>query len=175
MHKVKNSQSYFKNDDIQRETSDLSRPFWRPVYRFVCHNSGALQTLLFKFSFFSRTSIKIHRIASNNFTMHLIISKLLRRQKCRQRRKTIRLKDVEAERKNCLGKGFHSFKYVIHHANIRFFSLISLQTCSHSLNHVNGLHCFMWFLFYYFLHLFSSDCFAALTRLYPYNFFIWIY
>ena len=95
MHKVKNSQSYFKNDDIQRETSDVSRPFWRPVYRFVCHNSGALQTLLFKFSFFSRTSIKIHRIASNNFTMHLIISKLLRRQKCRQRRKTIRLKDVE--------------------------------------------------------------------------------
>ena len=36
-----------------------------------------------------------------------------------------------------------------------------------------SLHCFVWFLLYYLLHPFSSDYFAALTSLLPYNFFIW--
>ena len=31
--------------------------------------------------------------------MHLIISKVLRRQKCRQKRKTMRQRDVEAKEK----------------------------------------------------------------------------
>ena len=33
----------------------------------------------------------------NDFTMHLIISKWLRRQKCRQKRKTMRQEEVEAK------------------------------------------------------------------------------
>ena len=56
-----------------------------------------------------------------------------------------------------------------------FFLLISLRTYSHSLNDVNSLHCIRWFLLYYLLCLFSSDCFAALTSLYFHKFFIWIY
>ena len=55
--------------------------------------------------------------------------------------------------------------YQINHANVCFFFLISLQTCSHSLGGVNSLHCFVQFLLYYLLHLFSSNRFAALTSL----------
>ena len=36
-----------------------------------------------------------------------------------------------SERRNCLWKCFHSFKFVMDHANIHFFFLISLWTCSH--------------------------------------------
>ena len=68
-----------------------------------------------------------------------------------------------SERRICLQKCFHSFKYVIDHTNICFIFLISLQTCSHLLNEVNSLHCFVRFLLYCLLHLLSSDCFAVLT------------
>ena len=67
-----------------------------------------------------------------------------------------------AERRNCLRKCFHSFKYVIEHANVRFFF------------YVDSLHCFRRFRLYYLLHLLSSDRFAALTSLQPYKFLIWI-
>ena len=66
------------------------------------------------------------------------------------------------ERRNCLRKCFHSFKYVMDHANVRFFS------------YVDSLHCFVRFRLYYLLHLFSSDRFAALASLQPYKFLIWI-
>ena len=40
---------------------------------------------------------KYVKVAINDFTTHLIISKWLRRQKCRQKRKTMRQKNVEAK------------------------------------------------------------------------------
>ena len=76
------------------------------------------------------------------------------------------------KQKNYLQKSFHSSKNVIEHINVCFFFLISLWTCSHSLNKVNSLHCFMWFLLYYFLHLFDSNCFVALGCLYSSPMFI---
>ena len=39
----------------------------------------------------------------------------------------------QSKRRNCLQKCFHSFKYVIDHANVCFFFLNSLQDCLHSL------------------------------------------
>ena len=50
-----------------------------------------------------------------------------------------------------------------------------VYTTSLQLVYTTSLHCFMWFLLYYLLHLFSSDRFPALTGLYPYKIFIWIY
>ena len=38
---------------------------------------------------------KYVEVAINDFTMHIIISKWLRRQKCRQKRKTMKQKDFE--------------------------------------------------------------------------------
>ena len=37
------------------------------------------------------------------------------------------------------------------------------------------LNCFLWLRQYYLLHLFNSNCFAALWSLWGYRFFIWIY
>ena len=45
----------------------------------------------------------------------------------------------------------NSFNYVIDHASIHFFF------------YVNSLHCFVWFLLYYLLHLLSSTRFEILT------------
>ena len=112
-----------------------------------------------------------------DFTMHLTISKWLRRQKTKM------LTDEEnnkinwggSKKRNCQQKCFHSSKYVIGPADVRFFFLNSLWTCSHSLNDTNSLECFVQFFLYYLLHLFSSDRLAALTSLWPYKFFIWIY
>ena len=71
--------------------------------------------------------------------------------------------------RNCLRKCFHSFKYVMNHVNT------SVNNICLFLLDVNSLYCFVWFLLYYFLHLFSSDCLAALTSLRLYKFFFWIY
>ena len=67
-------------------------------------------------------------------------------------------KKTERVRRNCLRKCFHTFRYIIDHTNVPFFF------------YVNSLHCFVWFPVYYLLHLFGSDCFAALTSLWPYKF-----
>ena len=56
-----------------------------------------------------------------------------------------------------------------------FLSWFFLQTCSHSLNEVKSLDCFVWFFLYYLPHLFSSDCFPGLTFLWSCKCFIWIY
>ena len=78
---------------------DVSRPFGRPVYWFGDPNSGAQITLL-KFCFFSSISTKKYvEVAMNYFTMHLIISKWLRRQKCRQKTKTLRQKESKRKKK----------------------------------------------------------------------------
>ena len=62
---------------------------------------------------------KYVEVAINDFTMHLIISKLLRRQKFRQKRKIMRRGTIE--RGNCLQKCFHLLKYIIDTANVCFF------------------------------------------------------
>ena len=62
--------------------SEVFRQFWRLVYWFVHPNSGIQKKL--KFSFFSCISIKV---AISHSTMHLIISKWLKRQKCKKKRK----------------------------------------------------------------------------------------
>ena len=72
--------------------------------------------------------------------------------------KNTKKKRPQSGRRNSLQKCFHSLKYTIDHTNVHFFFLISLQTCSHSLNYVNSFHCFIQFLLYYLLHLISSDC-----------------
>ena len=110
--------------------SDVFRPFWRPVYRFWRQDSGAQKTL-FKFSFFNSISTKKYvEVAINDFTIHRIISKWLRIQKCRQREKS--MKQIgQSERRRCQRKCFHLFNYVIDHASIRFFF------------YINSLHCFM--------------------------------
>ena len=66
-------------------------------------------TSTFQVFFFSCTSIKICQTVINDFTMHLIISKLLRRQKCRQKRKNNEIKRRQREKRNCLQKCFHLF------------------------------------------------------------------
>ena len=74
----------------------------------------------------------------------------------------------QSGRRNC----FHSFKYVIDHANVHFFLLISLRTYSQSLNNIN-ISSFAWFLLYHLLHIFKLDCFVALTSQCPYIFLWW--
>ena len=53
-------------------------------------------SLFFQFYF----NKKYVEVAINDFTMHLIILKWLRRQKCRQKRKTMKQKEVEAKEKS---------------------------------------------------------------------------
>ena len=97
--------------------SNVFRLFGRPVYRFGRPNSGAQKTF-FKFSFFSCISTKKDvKVAINNFTMHLIISKWLRIQKCREKKKnnTKRLKQkkkLSSKRKKKLRQKVFSFIYV---------------------------------------------------------------
>ena len=52
-------------------------------------------SLFFQFYF----NKKYVELAINDFTMHLIILKWLRRQKCRQKRKIMKQKEVEAKEK----------------------------------------------------------------------------
>ena len=101
---------------------------------------------------------------SNQWFYNLIISKFLIRQKCRQKRKT-KTKGRWSKGRNYPQKCFHSSNYVIDLANVYFFFLISLLTRSHLLNDVLSLHCVIWFLPDYLLHLFSSDSFIALTSM----------
>ena len=110
-------------------------------------NSGSQKTL-FKFYFSCISTKKIRRSNNQYFTMYLTISTWLRIQNYKQKRKTMRQRG-RSERRNCQRKYFHSFKYVIDHVSIPVFF------------YVYSLHCFLWFLLHYFLHLLSSDHFAA--------------
>ena len=83
--------------------------------------------------------------------------------------KNDKTKRLQSKRRNCLWKRFHLFKHIIAYENIRFFSLISLRTCSKWLNDLNSLHYFMWSFMYHLLH------FSALTSSNPYKFCLWIY
>ena len=75
--------------------SDAYVLFWL-VYQFGLPNSGTQKTF-FSFSFYSCTSTKICWIVIKNFNMYLIISKLLRRQKYREKKNTMGQKDVETK------------------------------------------------------------------------------
>ena len=99
---------------------------WRPKNTF----------LVFFFQLYFNK--KYVEMAIDDFTMHLVISKWLRIQKCRQKKETMSQR-VPSEKRNCQRKCFHSINYVIDHARIRFFF------------YVNRLHCFVWFLLYYLL------------------------
>ena len=126
-------------------------------YTILGTQTLAPKKTLFKFSFFSCTSTK------NMFSYFGMAN----RQKCRQKSENESDNEPKrrlSERRNRLWKSFHSFKYVIiDHANIRFFFLIFLRTCSHSSNDINSLPCGVLVLPYYLLHLFSSDRLATLV------------
>ena len=107
--------------------------------------------LIFLFSVVFQKNIYFE-VVINDFTMHLIILKWFKIQKCRQKRKTMR-QIGWSEKRNCQWKRFHSFNCIIDHASICFFF------------NINSLHCFLWFLLHYLLHLLSSDRFATLTSL----------
>ena len=62
----------------------------------------------------------------NDFLAHLIISKWLRKQNCRQKRKSKRQKDIKAKKEIAYEKFFHLFKYTINHDNVRFFFSVSI-------------------------------------------------
>ena len=64
-------------------------------------------------------------------------SKLLKGQKCIQKRKQWN-KKMSKQKKKC----FYSFIWVIDHTNVHFFFLISLWAWSYSLNDIKNLHCF---------------------------------
>ena len=56
------------------------------------------------------------------------------------RRENHKGKKTSKQKKKLSMKVFSLFKYVIDHKNVRCFFLISLQTCSKSLNGINSLH-----------------------------------
>ena len=140
--------------------SGIFRPLVRPVYRL------GTQTLApekhFKFSFFSCISkkkrkkkpLKQRSMISQSI---LIISKWVRIQKWRQKRKTMRHRG-RSERRNCQQMCFHSFNYVVVFASINYTSIRFSF-------YVNSLHCFVWFFLHYLLYLLFPDRFAALTCL----------
>ena len=99
-----------------------------------CNGLGA-KTLAPKPLYFNKKYVEV---AINDFTMHLVISKWIRIQKCRQKRKTMRQRG-RSEKRNCQRKCFYSTNYVIDHARICFFF------------YVNSLHCFVAFILYYLL------------------------
>ena len=102
--------------------------------------------------YFNKKRVKV---AINDFTMHLNILKWLRRQNCKQKKKNNEVVKGWSERRNCLRNCFHSFIYVLDHANVLF----------------------VWFLLHYLLDLFrslrSSHRFVAIQIFYLNT--IWIY
>ena len=103
--------------------SDVFRLFGRSVCQFGRPNSRSHKKL-FKFLFQLCFNKKQVEVVVNDFTMHLIISKWLRIQKCRQKRKTMRERGRN-ERRNCQRKCFDSFNYVIDHASTHFFFYVN--------------------------------------------------
>ena len=92
---------------------DVSRPFGRPVYPLELFSS-------FVFQLYSNK--KYVEVAIKDFTMHLIISKWIRKQNCKHKI-NYETKRRESDRKNCRRKCFHLFKYVIDHGKSSLFLL----------------------------------------------------
>ena len=120
------------------------------------HPNNTFQVLFFP----SDLNKKYDEAAIRDFTMHQIISKWLRTQKCRQKRKTLRPQDVEAKEEIACESVFiylkrnRSWKCLL-------FLLDFFRYLLQVINDVNSLPWFMWFLIYYLLHLFSSDHFNS--------------
>ena len=89
---------------------------WRPKNNF--------QVFFFRLYF----NKKYVQVAINDFTMYLIISKWLKRQKCRHKRKKMRQR-CWSERRNCQQKCFHSFNYVIGPTSILLGKLVDTASC----------------------------------------------
>ena len=89
---------------------------WRPKNNF--------QVFFFRLYFFK----KYVEVAINDFTMYLIISKWLKMQKCRHKRKKMRQR-CWSERRNCQQKCFHSFNYVIGPTSILLGKLVDTASC----------------------------------------------
>ena len=77
----------------------------------------APKNLFSVFVFFSCISTK-KCVAINDFTMHLNISKWLRKQNLETGEKNNETKRRQSDRRYCLRKCFHLFKYVIDHKNV---------------------------------------------------------
>ena len=130
-----------KSEEISKSDSGVTGiPVWAPK---MWRPKNTFQVFFFQLYFIK----KYIDVAINDFTKHLIRNGL--EDKIADRReKQRRGKKRWSERRNCLRNCFHSFKYIIDHANVRFFFLNSLWACSHSLNDISSLHCFVWFLLY---------------------------
>ena len=115
--------------------SEPSPFFWKnfknssPSMTYSCHlrdhyTSLNAQTLGPKkhFSIFFQLYFnkKYVEIAISDFTVNPIISKWLR-TKMQTEEKNNETRQGRSERRNCLRKCFHSFKYVVDHANVCFF------------------------------------------------------
>ena len=99
----------------------MNRSYWRPHFsqtviskllKLFCHGSERVtvmypghmgdrctglctQTLVFFFQlYFNKKCVKV---VINDFTMHLIMPKWLKRQKCREKRKSVRQEDTKTK------------------------------------------------------------------------------
>ena len=79
--------------------------------------------------YFNKSSNHLFHSTSNSLEMAL-------KTKMQKEEKN-ETKTCQSKWRNCLQKCFHLFKYVIDHANVHFFFLISLQTYSQPLNNMN--------------------------------------
>ena len=76
----------------------------------------------FNFSFFTYISTKKCVVVPvSDFTMHLIIFEMALKTKMQIEEKNNETVRGRSERRTCLRNCFHSFKYVIEHANVCFF------------------------------------------------------
>ena len=96
---------------------------------------------------------RIHRSGDQRFDNATIYFEMAWKPKMQREEKNNQTIRGRKDTKNCLPKSFHSFKYVIDHANVRFFF------------YINCLHRFVWFLLYCFLHFLrwfrsSHNCIA---------------
>ena len=117
-----------------------------------------VQITLFKFRFFM-----YFNKAVNDFTIHLIILKWFRRQKCRLKRKTMRQRDVKVKQK-IVYKNVFIYLKCNRSWKCSLFLLDFFTNLLQVLNDAYNLHYFVWCLLYYLLHLYNSDHLAALTR-----------
>ena len=107
-------------------------PFWVPkLWRPKNHFSSFPFSVIFQ--------IKIHWKSDQRFPMHLIISKWLRGQKCRQE-KNKEKKRCRSEKWSCVR--VFSFTYVINLANILFYFSLFLTNLL-PFSDVNSWHCFV--------------------------------
>ena len=87
---------YLKRSITLAPFSDLFRLFGRLIYRFG-HTDSDAQNVFSSFLFSVVFQQKISWSSDNDYSVYLIVSKWLRRQKFKQNRITVRQKEVEAK------------------------------------------------------------------------------